>query len=168
MWLFVILIASFKDTDPYASISSGALGRVFALLILFGMSMSGLTYIISFFFSSPAGVQVAVIFLVFILGFILSIIGIVLRIISDTRDIYMDYLRYIFALFPPFALGDGMHNLASINIWSIRELKGGQTYAPTDWNITGMAIMMMGWESVVYLAIVIIYEYLSVITSLQR
>jgi hypothetical protein len=48
--MFIILIASFPDTDQMAGITSGALGCTFGLLILFGTAMTGFTYILSIFF----------------------------------------------------------------------------------------------------------------------
>ena len=71
-----------------------------------------------------SGAQVILIFLMFILGVILSIVGQVLRLIPTTKDMYMKVLRYIFALFPPCCLGSGFTNLALRSTWSILELKG--------------------------------------------
>ena len=111
-------------------------------------------------FVTPSGAQIIIIFMVFILGLILTIVGQVLRIISSTKDVYMNVIRYIFALFPPFCLGDGLTNLALLTTWSLLELKGGAQYNPGDWNITGMNLAFLGWETVVYLGLAIAYEYL--------
>jgi hypothetical protein len=76
----------------------------------------------------------------------------------------MNSIRYLFALFPPFALGDGLNNLALLSTWSLIESK---TYTPRDWDITGFHFMMLGWETVVYLGATIAYEYISAIPSVQ-
>ena len=65
--------------------------------------------------------------MMFILGLVLSVVGEVLRLIPISRELYMDTLRYIFALFPPFCLGNGLYNLALLTTFSIIELKGTDT-----------------------------------------
>ena len=165
VWMIVILVSAFPNTDQLSG--STTIGKTIGLLILFGSAVSGFTYCISFMFVTPSGAQIIIIFMVFILGLILTIVGQVLRLISTTRDIYMNVLRYIFALFPPFCLGDGLTNLALLSTYSIRELKGGATYDPGDWSITGMDLTFLGWETVVYLGLAIAYEYISEMPLLQ-
>ena len=100
-------------------------------------------------------------FIILLLGLILSIIGTILRIIGSTTDIYINVLRYIFMLFPPFALGEGLVNLAVIATWSFLELGGTSTYKPTDLKIAGLNLIFMGWETVAYLVLTILIEYAS-------
>ena len=111
-------------------------------------------------FVTPSGAQIIIIFMVFILGLILTIVGQILRFIPSTRDIYMNVIRYLFALFPPFCLGNGLTNLALLTTWSFLELKGGAQYSPGDWDITGMNLTFLAWETVVYLGLAIAYDYL--------
>ena len=165
VWMIVILISIFPNTQPLSGLN--AIGPTIGLLILFGGAISGFTYLLSFLFSTPSGAQIATIFLVFILGLILTIIGLVLRQIPATSEVYINIIRYIFALFPPFALGDGLQNMALIQSLSFRELPGGQLYKPLDWNITGLNLTFLAWETVVYLGLTILYEYMSEIPSLQ-
>lgn len=167
VWMFIILIASFPNTDELAGITNHALGRTIGLLQLFGGAIAGFSYLTSFCFQTPSGAQIALIFIVFILGLILSIIGIVLRLIESTRDPYNDYIRYIFSIFPPFALGDGLHSLALIDTYSAIELTGGAKYSSTDWVITGIPLLFLGWECFAYIFFTIVYEYLMAIPSLQ-
>lgn len=162
---FVILITSFPNTETVSSVSSGALGVVIGTLILFGLAMSGFTYILSILYDTPAGAQVMVIFVVFVLGLLLTIAGYIFRLLSNKA--YMNGVRYLFALFPPFALGDVFQNLTLIDFLSILELEGDQKYKPTDWEISGLDIAFLAWESVIYIGIVIGYEYLSTIPSFQ-
>ena len=138
------------------------------LLILFGSAVSGWTYLISFFFSSPSAAQIFIIFLVFILGLILSIVGVVLRLISTTTQPYVDYIRYIFALFPPFAFGEALENMTLINVLSLNELPRGQTYKPMDWKIAGLGMAFLAWETVVFLGATIAYEYIKELPCTQQ
>ena len=165
VWLIVILVAIFPKTESLSG--TDTIGATIGLLILFGGAISGFTYLLSFLFSTPSGAQIAVIFIVFILGFILTIVGLVLRRIPETAVVYMRVVRYVLALFPPFALGDGLQSLSLIQVLSFLELPGGETYKPLDWNITGMNLTFLAWETVVYLLFTIMYEYLAEMPILQ-
>ena len=165
VWLIVILVVVFPNTKSLSG--TDTIGATIGLLILFGGAVSGFTYLLSFAFSTPSGAQIAMIFIVFILGLILSIVGFVLRTIPTTNKVYLRVIRYIFALFPPFAFGDGLQNLTLIDTLSIAELGSGKRYSPLDWNICGMNLTFLAWETVVYLGATILYEYVSQLPSLQ-
>jgi ABC-type multidrug transport system fused ATPase/permease subunit len=154
--------------DSLASYRTPALGCLIGLFMLFGGALAGFCYCVSFFFSSPQMSQIVVIFLTLILGLILNIAGIVLRSIQITSDYYNNGIRYAFALFPPFALGEGMHNLVLIDVYSFFELKGGQKYHQLDWEICGLPLTFLAIEFVVYISIAILYEYISTIPSYQK
>ena len=166
VWLIVILISIFPNTKSLSGLDT--IGPTIGLLILFGSAISGFTYLLSFCFSSPSGAQIGIIFIVFFLGLILTIVGLVLRQIPETSGVYLSTVRYIFAVFPPFALGDGLQSLSLLQILSFLELPGGEVYKPLDWNITGMNLTFLAWETVVYIVATIAYEYLSEIPLFQR
>ena len=171
--LFAVLVAGPVFGEETKPLGGGGeaygveLGCFFGMMFLFGTSMTGFTYLLSYAFKTPATAQVCMIFVCFILGLALSIVGIVLRILPDTRDDYNLYIRYLLSVFPPFALGDGLHNMALINVWSAYE-NGGIQYDPRDWEITGMSMMMMGWETVVFLAGTILFELITAMPSIQK
>jgi len=170
---FAFLVAGpiFGEDTPNlgggGSQNSAELVCFFELLFLFGASVSGFAYMVSYLFKSPSNAQIVMIFIGFITGMVLSLVGIVLRILPDTKDMYNDYLRYLLCLFPPFALGDGLHNMALITLWSALE-KGGTLYKVDDWEITGIPITMMGFEAIVYLGLTICIEYLTSIPKVQQ
>ena len=157
VWLLIILIVSFPKTDTLGS--GDALRCTIGLLILFGSAISGFSYLLSFAFSSSAGAQIGILFLIFVLGLILSIIGIVIRILPSTRDVYHDVLVYVFSLFPPYALGTGLNNLALIQTWGFIELTPPEVYQPLDWKIAGLSLTFLGVETVVYLLLTILVDY---------
>ena len=157
VWLLIILIVAFPKTELLGK--GDALKCVIGLLILFGSSVSGFSYLLSFLFSSSAGAQIGILFVVFVLGLILSIVGLVLRILPDTHDIYMSTIRYIFMLFPPFALGEGLHSLVLITLYSYTELEGGKLYSPTDMAMSGLPLLYLGIETFAYLAATIALDY---------
>ena len=173
IFLFVVLIAGPVFGNDTKNLGGGGvdqhqeLGIFFGLLFLFGGSMSSFTYLISFMFKQPAAAQVTMIFVCFILGMVLSIVGMVLRILGDTKDVYKDWVQIFLCIFPPFALGDGLHNMALINFWSQQE-NGGTPYEPNHWRITGMHMMMMAIETVVYLGATIAFELITTLPTVQK
>lgn len=166
VWMIVLLVSIFPNTESLSG--ARTIGPTIGLLILFGTAVSGFTYFASFFFSTPSGAQIGLIFLIFILGLVLTIVGLVLRQIPETSRIYMRVVRYFFALFPPFALGDGLQSMALIETLSFLELEGGKTYSPLDWNITGLNLTFLAWETVVYLGGTILFEYVREIPFFQN
>ena len=137
--------------------------RMIGLLILFGTSISSFSYLVSMLFSNPSMTQIVMIFIMFILGLILGIVGIVLRILAFKP--WMNIVRYILCLFPPYALADGLHNLTQIAFWSSRELGGLSTYSTGDWEITGLPLTFLAWETVFYFLLVVAIEYVRLIPS---
>merc|ERR1711871_568275 len=158
VWMLIFLFAVFPDTETLAG-SSDALGCTIALLLLYGSATSGFAYLLSFAFKDAATAQIAVLFICFVLGLILGIVGIVLRIIPSTRDIYSSSLRYVFALFPPFNLADGLHNLVLRQTWGFAELTPPAKYVPLSWDIAGLNVVFLAVESVVYLILTIFVDY---------
>lgn len=173
IFLFAILVAGPVFGDDTTQLGGGGsdyseeLGCFFGLLFLFGSSMTGFTYLVSYLFKQPSMAQICMIFVVFILGLVLGIVGIVLRILPDTRDEYESYVQYLLCVFPPFALADGLHNMALITVWGNIE-KGGGAYKVTDWRITGLHMMMMGWETFVYLTATILIDLIGSLPGVQK
>lgn len=173
VFLFVVLVTGPVFGDDTNQLGGGGadysdeLGAFFGMLFLFGSSMTGATYLASYAFKQPSMAQICMIFVVFITGLVLGIVGIVLRILPDTRDEYADYIQYILCIFPPFALADGLHNMALITVWSNIE-KGGKAYKVSDWRITGLHMMMMSLETVVYLGATILIDLIGAQPQTQR
>lgn len=157
VWLLIILIVIFPKTDVLGT--GDGLRCVIGLLILYGSAVAGFTYLLSFLFASSAGAQIGILFIVFILGLILSIVGQVLRIIDSTHDIFMSTLRYIFMIFPPYALGDGLTNIVFMDVWGFAELNGTEKYKALDMEIAGLSLVYLGVETVFYLLLTILYDY---------
>jgi hypothetical protein len=170
IWGIVILVCGFPDTDALSG-HDGSLGALIALLILYGTAVSGFTYCVSFFLSSPTVAAIFVFMGGFILGLILSVVGVFLRIINDVHpndyQYYLKVVRYIFCLIPFYCLGDGLNNLSFRSIFSLLELEGGEQYDPLDWKMTGCPIAFLAWETVFYLSCAILYEYLVGLPSVR-
>ena len=167
MWIFVLLIAVFPKTALLSGQHNHHGILVIRLLVLFGGASTGFSYLLSYLFQSPSMAQIVMVIVTFLVGFLLSVVGMILRIVPNQRKVFMHVLRYIFAVFPPYALADGLHNLCAISTWSALELKRGEQYHPLDWNITGMSLTFLGCETVAYLTLTILYEYIQAMPSFQ-
>ncbi len=161
-WMIIFLFGVFPDTDLF--VGANAFGPFVGLFILFGPAMIGFTYCGSFLFKTPAGAQIAMVSLFIVTGLILTIVGLVIRILFNEK--YLGFVRYIFMLFPPYAFGDGLHSLALIQLWSLLENDGGKLYNESDMDITGYNLVFLAWEGVVYFGIAVLYEYVSSIPSI--
>jgi len=167
MWMIIIIIAA--DSGKTKTMTKdGGMGCIIGLFILFGFAATSFSYMMSFLFRQAAVGQVVSVFAFFILGLVLGIVGIFLRIFSTTSSAYDNGIRYIFALFPPFCLADGLLNLALNSVWSPLELGGSKTYSTSDWKITGLGLTFLAWESVIYMALTVLIDYSANIPSVQR
>jgi ABC-type multidrug transport system fused ATPase/permease subunit len=163
-WAFVIMIVAF---DVTLLVDNGALAATILLFFGFGFASSSFTYLTSFFFKSHSTAQVIVIFMNIVFGFLLSLTGMILRLIDTTTDIYNDTLKYLFLIFPPFALGDGLLSLVLREFFSFIELSGNKIYEPSDWKITGANVIFLFGTGVGYIILTILVEYLMAIPSVH-
>ena len=92
-------------------------GYTILLIFIYGVTLIGLTYVLSFMFKSPSNAQIfAFIFFSFV-SFVLVIISFVLKVISETQTIGLEVIPYIFNLVSPFSLGNALMNLANDNLY---------------------------------------------------
>ena len=166
MWLMIIIICADHTKTKLLS-GRDALGPLIGLFILFGMSSTSFSYVMSFLYKQAASGQVMGIFSFFLFGLVASLIGLFLRLLTDTSHLYLKSIRYLLLLLPPFAFGDGLLNLVFIETWSGSELKGEEMYKPCDWQITGANCVFMAAECVVYLVLAIVMDYSATMPSVQ-
>jgi ATP-binding cassette, subfamily A (ABC1), member 3 len=157
-WLMIIVITSLPDTDQLSK--GDALGATIALFLLFAPGITSFTYLQCFLLNKSTAAQIVVLFTTFVTGIILAIAGTVLRLIGSTSDIYLNYLRILFCFFPPFAIADGLLNLAVIDFFSFIELGGTRKYSPFDWNITGLNLVMLVVIGLSYFILTVVIDYL--------
>lgn len=58
VWMIVILLSAFPNTDNLSGITRHQLAATIGLLELYGTSITGFSYLISFFFASPSSAQI--------------------------------------------------------------------------------------------------------------
>eukprot|EP00599_Poterioochromonas_sp_BG-1_P016760 CAMPEP_0173165656 /NCGR_PEP_ID=MMETSP1105-20130129/21518_1 /TAXON_ID=2985 /ORGANISM="Ochromonas sp., Strain BG-1" /LENGTH=1579 /DNA_ID=CAMNT_0014086689 /DNA_START=11 /DNA_END=4746 /DNA_ORIENTATION=+ len=162
----VIAIMYAYKIDAYTK--GDAAGAVVALLLLYGPATAGMSYLLSYFFSSHSTAQVAVMFFNFITGLCLMVVAFVLSLVGSTQDI-SNQLRYFFRLFPSFCLGDGILQLTLCtggNDCVLLTQLDGTIVGPYDMNIAGADIVFLGWQIVIYFGLAVLIEYLLTFPSL--
>ena len=157
VFIIVLLIIMFPKTEPIGK--GEGLQGVIVIMLLFGPAVASFSYLLSFVFKESAGAQLGMISVGFVIGQILRIVGIVLRLIPSTRNLQMTVLRYVFMIFPFYALGEGLSNIVVIKLWSDRDLVSPAQYTVWDYNIAGANMIYLGVEAVTYLAMTIFYDY---------
>lgn len=165
-WLLIIIIVGLPDTDQLSK--GDGLKATIALFLLLSLGLTSFTYLQCFFLNKSTSAQIVILFTTFIFGLILTIVGTVLRLIESTSDIYVNHLRVLFCFFPPFALGEGLLNLAVIDFLSLSELGGSKTYHPFDWKITGLNIVMLVIIGIGYFILTVIIDYLLARGTIQQ
>lgn len=157
-WLIIIIIVGFPDTDRLSK--DEALRATITLFMLLAPGITSFTYLHCFFLTKSTAAQIVVLFSTFVTGLILTIVGTVLRLIPLTSDLYINHLRVLFCIFPTFAIGEGLLNLAVIDFLSFTELGGSRQFSPFDWKITGLNIMMLVVVGVSYFILTVIIDFL--------
>lgn len=155
-WIFIILIIIFPKTDTIST--GGPLGCMIIVFTLYGFAIAPFTYLQTFFFKKSSSGQISILFITFVLGMVLTVIGVVLRQINSSKAIYLGVLRHLFSLFPPFALGESLTNLAVRDYVSLLE-NGGIMIGPYDSRIAGHGIVYLAWTAGAYLVLVIIVDF---------
>lgn len=71
------------------------------------------------------------------------------------------YLNYLFLFIPPYALGDGLLDLASNQLQAdVYETIGQDTYEnPLQWKLMGRNVIYMACETVLFFILNIVIEY---------
>jgi ABC-type multidrug transport system ATPase subunit len=153
LWMTIVILKLF---DAQALMNGKAFGATVLLMELFGTSVTGFTYLISFLFAKHSKAQVATIMLNFMCGLILAMITMIMTFIPTTRDVALK-LVYLFRLAPPFAAGNGLLNVVFTDFFSSLDQK---QYTPYSLNIAGYSMIYMSVETVVYFVLVLCVEYL--------
>ncbi|CAG9334839.1 unnamed protein product [Blepharisma stoltei] len=143
-------VTAFTNTDDEYS-------ALWALMLLYGISIAPFTYFTSFFFKTYPTAQVVTILFNVIAGGILPAIILILYYFESTRNLARG-LRWIFRLSPAFCYGNGLLDIGSVTAYSNWDGENG-VYNIYDLNSAGADILMIGIMIPVYLFLVYVQEY---------
>jgi len=167
MWSIILIIGCTPGTEVIGNPNNNAMGVTIGLFFLFGFSVTSFTYLVSFPFKFASTAQIAIIFIVLLIGLGLSIVGTFLRLISTTTNVYKSSLRYIFMLLPPFAFGEGLFSMTYATTFATVEMGFGQTYALTDMKLAGANLVYLFWTGLVYFLLTVLVDYSLSMPSFQ-
>jgi len=156
--LSVALIAIF---GIHTLVADGNFGCLVVIVILYGVSVTSFTYMISFFFKSHTSAQNLTIVFYLFTGGILNIISLILGLIPSTTRLRNDVLVWIFRILPNFCLADALSNLITREtpfIWAAQGCPP-EGCNPFDLVVCGWDLLYMSVVSVCCFAITLFLEY---------
>ncbi|KAG0616755.1 hypothetical protein M758_5G140000 [Ceratodon purpureus] len=147
--LVLVLYQDQSFTGSWAKASAAV-----ALLIAFGLAVVPLTYCYSFAFSNHANAQVAIAGLHLITGFGMLGSSILMSSLENTK-VLNEHLILVYQLFPPYNLGRGLANLASLDLESTLK---GRASNPYLWDVTGRSLALMLLEAAVFIILTLLID----------
>ena len=108
--VFSVLMCEAFDISSLVS-PGESLGALWLLFIFFGTSLISFTYFCSFFFKDYGTAQTFMFIFFFLMGAVGSLILLVLKFISSTKN-GAKIAQYFLRIFPPFTLGFGLLNIS--------------------------------------------------------
>ncbi|CAL1171712.1 unnamed protein product, partial [Cladocopium goreaui] len=155
--LSVLLIAAFgvdslisAETLPWTCLS----------VLMYGVSCTSFTYMLSFLFNSHTAAQNLLLIVYLFTGGILMIVTIILAILPSTKDLAQNVLIYLFRILPNFCLADSLTNLITRQNPGLWLDKGCpfEGCAPYDLVITGYDLLYMGVGSLLWFLATLLLE----------
>merc|ERR1719183_260611 len=136
-----------------------AFTAVTLLLLCYGASVSTFVYCLSSFFKSPSVAQNSLLGLNLLLGLVLMIAAFVMDIIDSTAEVNAT-LKYVYRLFPPFCLGNGLLSIALRVLLSAFDdtLESGTVLEPMAWSISGANMVFMLCSAIAYFLLLLLLE----------
>lgn len=155
--LSILLIAIFgvdslisPETLPWTCLS----------VLMYGVSCTSFTYMLSFLFNSHTAAQNLLLIVYLFTGGILMIVTIILSILPSTKDLAQNVLIYLFRILPNFCLADSLTNLITRGNPGLWLDKGCpfEGCAPYDLVITGYDLLYMGVGSIFWFLATLLLE----------
>lgn len=126
----------------------------FVLFLLYGASVIPFNYIFSYAFENHIASQVAIAGINFVIGFCLLVASFIMSTIASTKA-GNNAAKPFYRLLPPYALGEGLINLASRPL--IQVIDGSQKDA-LGYDIVGRDLLYLGCEAAAYYMINMMIE----------
>lgn len=162
--LCVLVFVAFQK---YAYIGTDVIGVFFGLIILYGLSVLPMLYPSSFFIRNPSTALVIVAVFNLLLGAITVMITFLLDYLERTDDKLAQAnsaLQSAFLIFPQYAFGRGLYNLA-VRYYMLSYggdsglLNVDEWRNPVAWKVVGRNLFAMGLESILYSGLVVLVEH---------
>uniref|UniRef100_A0A7S1CQA7 ABC transporter domain-containing protein n=1 Tax=Bicosoecida sp. CB-2014 TaxID=1486930 RepID=A0A7S1CQA7_9STRA len=157
-----ISILLFYLYDANELVGGASLPATVTVVLLYGLAVASFTYCLTYLFKSHSTAQ-NVVLMVNLFCLILLLLSMIMGSVPSTCRVDRD-LKYIYRLFPGFALGDAllalslMESLPFLNTncgeWSTL-VAAQKVYHPFDMFVTGTNITYLAFEAVLYFALAV-------------
>jgi len=161
--VFIFVLIGYGN-DEFIGTSERA-WATYMLVFAYGLSVSPLSFLLSFGFNSASSAQVGIAGFHFVSGFVLLIVSNILEAIPSTYELALFLKSSVFRMLPPFVLGEGLINLSLV---SLLEEVLGTNVSPWEYDVLGRSMMYLFLSSVMYLTIVIGLDSRSELRALIR
>ena len=151
-FLVLAVFGMFTRTEYIGSAS--VFFATFVLILLYGVSGIGMSYVLSFFFSSHATAQNWVMLANFVCGFFMVMVTMILNFGAGSADQVKIGLTWTFRLVPAFCLGEGIVHLSQ------RQLAAsfGSYVSPWDLSVCGFDMIFMAAETPIFLLFTFLWD----------
>ncbi|XP_060089129.1 phospholipid-transporting ATPase ABCA1-like [Heteronotia binoei] len=156
--LVVLIFICFQQK---AYVSPESLPTLILLLLLYGWSMTPLMYPASYLYSIPSSAYVSLTTINFFIGFISTMVTVVLDIIplKKVRDIN-SILKAVFLVLPQYCLGRGLTDMAMFQVKNVAlGRSGGNMNSLLSWDLVGKNLFAMAVEGFVFFFFTILVQY---------
>ncbi len=138
-----------------ALVQDGAIAAFLVLLVLWVVADTGFTYVISFFFKSHTIAMTVTLLAHLVLGVILPFVIYAFLVFRTTKDVGKA-LKWALRIFPPYAMGDGVLNLASRQVLSYAAGEG--SYGVWSLDVTTADIIYLLAFTFIYGGLIYVLE----------
>jgi ABC-type multidrug transport system ATPase subunit len=130
-------------------------GAILTLFMMFGLASVCGAYLCSFAFENHATAQNVTMMANFVVGFLCVLVVYFLTFIESTAEVGKA-LKWIFRIVPAFCLGDGILNLASINLIKVFT---GKVQSPFDMEVIGYDLVYLAVEIPLFAALTFLLDH---------
>mmetsp|Transcript_24369 Transcript_24369/g.21534 ORF Transcript_24369/g.21534 Transcript_24369/m.21534 type:complete len:288 (-) Transcript_24369:180-1043(-) len=143
--------------DAAALVDNGNYGVLWALFMMYGLSITAFVYFTSFAFKSHGVAQMATFFGNFAIGLFGALGVTIARFVSEDANKVALGLQWVFRLCPTFCVTYGLMNMINKDIYAVIEDFPVST-SPFDIKLVGGDILMLGVTAIAYFALVFVLE----------
>lgn len=166
--LAIFSIIMCKVMEIEALTEGNAFAATILLFLFYGLANIPFTYLVGYAFKDYGNAQGIVYFINFVAGGLVTIIILVLRWVSLSSGVVGRILAWPLRLIPAFSFGEGLINLGSVNLLSITERDGEESYEIFHPEITLAPILYLGAFTIAYTVLVFVFEALQNNESFMR
>ena len=132
--------------EPSFTSTPTQIAAIMSVFLMYGVSVLPLIYCYSFLFDSPTTAQISIIIFNLVASFCMVLAHQIMSILRNTKEADK-VLVWVYRILPGYNFGEGVIQITTT--YYENQLLG-LTKSPFDWEVTGMPLLLMAIEAVVY------------------